>query len=47
VDRDYEASDPASVVLDIGPGHGALVLDATAAQRGQEIGIGPVPTRSG
>lgn len=36
------ASGPGSVVLDLGPGVGALVLHATAAEVGQEIDISPV-----
>jgi len=36
------ASGPGTVVLDLGPGVGALVLHATAAEVGDEIDISPV-----
>ena len=36
------ASGPGTVVLDLGPGVGALVLHATAAEEGREIDISPV-----
>jgi hypothetical protein len=36
------ASGPGTVVLDLGPGVGALVLHAMAAEEGREIDISPV-----
>ena len=42
MDHNLAASEPGSVVLDIGPGRGALVLYATAERLGQEIDISPV-----
>ena len=41
-DHSLAASGPGSVVLDLGPGIGALVLHATAAEKGHEIDISPV-----
>jgi hypothetical protein len=42
VDHNAGASAPGSVVLDIGPGCGALILYVTAAQLGEEIDVSPV-----
>ena len=42
MDHTLEASGPGSVVLDIGPGLGALVLYAHASEHGREIDISPV-----